>query len=92
MDWVTVVVPTVKICEVVAPPSTVTVLGTVAAALLLESETTRPPVGAADVRVTVPVAELPLVSVLVLIEIPLSAGAGGGGGLTVSVAVSLTFK
>ena len=36
------------------PAETVTLASTVAAALLLESETTAPPVGAAAVSVTVP--------------------------------------
>jgi hypothetical protein len=44
---------------VVAPVGTVTLGGTVAAALLLESVTTTPPFGATPARVTVPVEELP---------------------------------
>lgn len=44
---------------VVAPAATVTLAGTVAAVLLSESWTTMPPAGAAEVRVTVPVALLP---------------------------------
>jgi len=45
---------------VVAPLATVTVEGTVAAAvLLLERVTTPPPAGAAEVNCTVPIVELP---------------------------------
>ena len=60
-DWllVTLLVETVKVA-LVDPAGTVTLAGTVAAVvLLLDSETARPPDGAAEVRVTVPVAELP---------------------------------
>ena len=53
---VTAVVVTVKVA-LVAPASTVTLAGTVAAALLLESVTSAPPVGAAEVNVAEPVAE-----------------------------------
>jgi hypothetical protein len=40
-----------------------TVAGTTAAGLLLDNETTAPPVGAAPVSVTVPVAAIPPVTV-----------------------------
>ena len=53
---VTVVVVIVKVA-LVAPAATVTLAGTVAAPLLLESATTAPPVGAAAVNVAVPVEE-----------------------------------
>ena len=43
----------------VAPAPTVTLAGTVAAALLSESDTTAPPDGAAPVSVTVPCEVLP---------------------------------
>lgn len=50
---------TVKVA-LVAPAATVTLDGTVATpALLLESETATPPAGAAPLRVTVPLEELP---------------------------------
>jgi hypothetical protein len=42
-----------------APVPTETLPGTEAAPLALESETSTPPLGAADVRVTVPVDEVP---------------------------------
>ncbi len=57
----TAVVVTVKVA-VVAPTATVTLAGTVAAALLLDSVTTAPPVGAALLKVTVPVDEVPPVT------------------------------
>ena len=60
-DWLllTLLVETVKVA-LVDPAGTVTLAGTVAAAvLLLDNETARPPDGAAEVRVMVPVAELP---------------------------------
>jgi hypothetical protein len=67
---------------VVAPAVTVTLAGTVAAALLLDNATDAPPTGAALLRVTVPVEELPpttLVGFTVRFEIV--------AGLIVSVAV-----
>src|SRR5207247_11405057 len=55
----TALVLTVKVA-VVPPPGTVTLAGTVAApVLLLDSDTTAPPLGAGSLSVTVPVAELP---------------------------------
>lgn len=53
MVVVTDVVVTVKFA-LVDPAATVTLLGTLAEELLLESETTLPPDGAAADRVTVP--------------------------------------
>jgi hypothetical protein len=63
-----VVLPTALVViakvAVVAPAATVTLAGTVAAAvLLLDRVTTAPPVGAALLRVTVPVVEVPPVTV-----------------------------
>src|ERR1700722_6929087 len=54
----TAVVVTVNVALEV-PAITVTLVGTTAAALLLESATTRPPAGAAPVNVTVPVDKVP---------------------------------
>jgi len=74
---------------VVAPAATVTLAGTVAAAvLLLESDTTAPPLGAAALKVTVPVEEVPpttLVGLTVTAE-----SADDAGGVTVSVALRFT--
>ena len=87
----TVPVVTVNVTEV-CPCGTVTEAGTVAAAVLeLESETTTPPLPAAALRLTVPVADPPAVIVLGLTERPLSVG-GGAGGLTVTPKVLLTLE
>ena len=62
VDVDTALVLTVKVA-MVAPARTVTLAGTVAAAvLLLERVTDAPPVGAGPLRVTVPVEELPPVT------------------------------
>jgi hypothetical protein len=58
---VPVVVVTVKVA-VVLPAGTVTDAGTEAAVLLLDRETEMPPVGAALVKVTVPVEDAPRVT------------------------------
>ena len=63
VDAATALVPTVKVA-LVAPATTVTLDGTVAALLLLlESTTTAPLAGAAPLNVTVPVEEFPPVTV-----------------------------
>ena len=72
----------------VAPAATVTVAGTLAAAALLDSDITSPPVGAALVSVTVPVEAVPPVK-LVGLSVKVFRLAGGGTGVTVSVAVRL---
>jgi len=73
----TVPAVTVKVAEV-CPWGTVTEAGTVAAEVLeLDSDTETPPLPAADVRVTVPVAVPPLAIVLELTDKLLSAGGGG---------------
>ncbi len=59
----TVLVEMLKVA-VVLPAATVTVAGTVAEVLLLESATETPPVGAAPLRVTVPVADVPPVTLV----------------------------
>jgi hypothetical protein len=77
----------------VAPPGTVTLAGTLAAAgSPLDSETTRPPVGAAADSVTVPVEVEPPVTVAGLSESEAGVGAEGGGDepFTVNVAVCVT--
>ena len=67
----------------VPPAGTVTPAGTVAAlVLLLESETSAPPLGAGPLSVTVPVEELPPVT---LVGLTLSEASVGG--VTVSEAV-----
>ncbi len=87
MELVTLPAVTVNVVEV-EPWGTVTLEGTVAAVVLeLESDTTTPPVPAADVRLTVPVPDLPLTIVLGLTEILLKAG---DGGLTVTPKVAFT--
>lgn len=58
VEAVTAPVATVNVA-LVAPAETVTLAGTVAAALLSESVMTAPPDGAAPVSVTVPCEELP---------------------------------
>ena len=73
---------TVKVA-VVPPPGTVTLAGTVAApVLLLDSDTTAPPLGAELLSVTVPLDELPPVT---LDGLTLSEESVGG--VTVSEAV-----
>ena len=87
VELVTLPAVTVNVVEV-EPWGTVTLEGTVAAVVLeLESDTTTPPVPAADVRLTVPVPDLPLTIVLGLTEILLKAG---DGGLTVTPKVAFT--
>jgi hypothetical protein len=61
VDVVTLVVVAVKVA-LVAPETTVTALGTPATLLLLDNETTAPPVGAGPLSVTVPCDEVPPVT------------------------------
>jgi hypothetical protein len=75
------VVVTVNVA-VVAPAATVTLAGTAAATLLLESVTVKPPDGAAEVSVTVPEDDVPPTTVAGLKET-----LDRTGGLIVRVAV-----
>ena len=59
---------------VVAPAATVTLAGTVAAALLLDSATSAPPAGAALLSVTVPVEDSPPFTLAGLTETAESTG------------------
>jgi len=63
VDAATAVVFTGKVA-LVAPAGTVTLGGTLAAELLLESTTCAPPTGAAPLSVTVPVEEFPPVTLV----------------------------
>ena len=91
VDAVTELVLTVKVA-LVAPPATVTLAGTVATlVLLLESDTTVPPVGAGPLSVTVPVEELPPVTLVGLRPSDVSVGPAGAG-VTVSEAVAVAPK
>ena len=77
-EAVTVLVLTVKV-ELLAPAATVTLAGTVAAAVLsLERETAAPPLGAGPLRVTMPVEVDPLVTLIGLSAIEESVGEPGG--------------
>jgi len=86
---VTDTVVTVKVA-LVAPAAIVTLAGTLATtALLLESDTSAPPLGAAEVSVTVPVEVLPPTRLKGLNVSDDKVGVGGGGGasgFTVKVA------
>jgi hypothetical protein len=73
-----VVVPTALVATVnvpvVDPAPIVTLAGTTAAALLLDSATAAPPAGAGSVNVTVPVEALPPMTELGFKEMVASAG------------------
>ena len=88
VDAATPLVPIANVA-VVAPCATVTFTGTVADVLLLESDTTNPPDGAAAVSVTVPCDPFPPTTDVGFTETAESA-AGGGTGVTVNVAVRVT--
>jgi hypothetical protein len=88
-DDVTVLVETVKVA-VVLPAATVTEAGVVAAALLLASETDTPPEGAAPLKVTVPVADVPLATLEGLTATDKSETVVVAG-VTLSAAVLLTL-
>jgi hypothetical protein len=68
------------------PAGTVTLAGTLVAVELSLSDTTAPPLGAAPLKVTVPVDELPPVTLDGLTETADSDGAGGGPSVTLIAA------
>ena len=84
VDAVTALVLTVNVA-LVAPAATVTLEGTVATPLLLESSTCAPPVGAVPLSVTVPVEGDPPVTLVGLSATEESVAELGG--VTVSEAV-----
>jgi hypothetical protein len=86
VDLVTVFVVTVKVA-VVLPAGTATVAGTVADVVLLDRATEIPPLGAAPVKVTVPVDEVVPVTLAGLRDTDDSAAEG----VTVSAEVLLTL-
>jgi hypothetical protein len=81
VDAATALLVTLNVA-LVAPAGTVTLAGTVTAALLLESVTCAPPAAAGPLRVTVPVAAAPPVTLA-----GLTFSAETTGGSTVSEAV-----
>ena len=83
VDVATAMVVTLKVA-LVAPAATVTLAGTVAAALSLESATCAPPAGAGPFSVTVAVEAFPPVT---LAGVSVSADTVAGTGITVSDAV-----
>src|SRR6266550_1679179 len=91
VDAATALVLTVKVA-LVAPAATVTLEGTVAAAvLLLESATCAPPAGAAPLNVTVPVEDcVPPITLVGLSVSDESVAGGGAAGVTASEAVLVT--
>ena len=71
-----------------APWATSTLAGTVAAVLLLDSDTAKPPAGAGEVSVMVPWEAVPPVTAVGFTDTAERA-AGAAGGVTLSVAVRL---
>jgi len=89
-----VLVPTAEVdtanVALVDPAGTVTLAGTLATAvLLLDSDTTAPPLGAPEVSVAVPVEPVPPVTLEGFTETA-DSEAGAAGGVTESVAVRVT--
>ena len=80
MEAVTLLVVTVNVA-LLAPAATVTLAGTVAAAVLsLERETAAPPLGAGPLRVTVPAEGDPPITLIGLSATDDSVAPPGGGG------------
>jgi hypothetical protein len=77
---------TVKVA-LVAPAGTITVEGTLAAPLLLESVTCAPPAGAGPLSVTVPVEDIPPITLAGLSVSEETVGRGGGVTLRIMVVV-----
>lgn len=88
VEVVTALVVTVKLA-LVAPAATVTLAGTVAAVELSESITATPPVGAAALKVTVPVEELPPWTAAGDSDRAEGVGPGGGAALPLTVSVAV---
>jgi hypothetical protein len=87
VDAVTALVVTMKLA-LLAPAGTVMLAGTAATpGLLLERETTAPPLGAGPLRVTVPVEDVPPVT---LVGLSVNDEKETAGGVTVSAADRLT--
>src|SRR6266481_3078841 len=89
VDEATALVLTTNVA-LVAPAAIVTLGGTLAAPLLLESATCAPPVEAAPFNVTVPVEEFPPTTLVGFSESEERVGGGGGAAVTVSEAVLVT--
>ncbi len=90
VDEATALVLTTNVA-LVAPTATVTLGGTLAAPLLLESATCAPPAGAGPLSVTVPVEDCtPPITLVGFSESKERVGGGGGAGVTVSEAVLVT--
>jgi hypothetical protein len=85
VEDVTALVVTLKVA-VVLPATTVTEVGTVAEAVLLDNATDTPPEGAAPLKVTVPVDDVPPVTLVGLSE---TEESDTGTGVIVSEAVGL---
>src|SRR5467141_1764480 len=90
VDTRTIEVFTVKVA-LVAPAETVTLEGTLAAPLLLESRTCAPPAGAGLLSVTVPVEDCTPPITLVGFSVS-EETVGRGGGVTVRVIVVVCVK
>jgi hypothetical protein len=75
-----------------APASTVTLAGTETAPELSDSATTAPPLGAAPLKDTVPVEELPPVMLPGLMLNPCSVGAAGGGGADAPTVIAVNWN